>query len=137
MELLLTKFLGLLDEEIDLYGSLLSILQKEKNAVVDSSLEKLIESSKEKENLFLKIRILEEQRPVILEIRNCQSSFVSLVQSIQEINLANKALLNHSLELVRGSLSLLNDLMSSNQIYYRTGKMQLNDQSGKLLSGKI
>ena len=166
MELLLTKFVGLLDEEIDLYESLLSILQKEKSAVVDSSLEKLIESSKEKENLFLKIRILEEQRPVILErlaqklgqstqsltltklshlvqepyatrIRNCQSSFVSLVQSIQEINLANKALLNHSLELVRGSLSLLNDLMSSNQIYYRTGKMQLNDQSGKLLSGKI
>ncbi|MDY6986467.1 MAG: flagellar protein FlgN [Thermodesulfobacteriota bacterium] len=166
MEFLLGKFLGLLDDEIGLYGTLLLILQKEKRAVVGSNLKDLNESSKEKESLFLKVRILEEQRLTLLErlaqeleqeaqsltltklsqlvaepyatgIRNRQSSFLSLAQSIQEINLTNKALLDHSLDLVRGSLSLLNDLMPACPFYYRTGKMQPSDQIGKVLSGKV
>jgi flagellar biosynthesis/type III secretory pathway chaperone len=163
---LLNKFLGLLNEEIGLYESLLVTLQKEKKSVVDSNLKQLNESSKEKENLFLKIRILEEQRLTVLErlakklgepvhsltltelshllkdpyatrIKNCQSSFLSLAQSIQEINLSNRALLHHSLDLVRGSLSLLNDLIPSNPIYYRSGKIHTSDQGGRVLSGKI
>ncbi|MDY6986651.1 MAG: flagellar protein FlgN [Thermodesulfobacteriota bacterium] len=166
MELLLGKFLGLLDDEIGLYGTLLLILQREKRAVVGSNLKDLNESNKEKESLFLKIRILDEQRLALLErlaqalqqeapsltltklsqlveepyasgIRNRQSSFLSLAQSIQEINLSNKALLDHSLDFVRGSLSLLNDLMPSCPFYYRTGKMQPGDQIGKVLSGKV
>jgi len=163
---LLDKFLGLLNEEIGLYESLLMTLQKEKKSVVDSNLKQLNESSKEKENLFLKIRILEEQRLTILgslgqklgkpahtltltelsrlledpyatRIRNCQSSFLSLAQSIKEINLSNQTLLHHSLDLVRGSLSLLNDLIPSNPIYYRSGKIHTSDQGGRVLSGKI
>ncbi|MDY6949944.1 MAG: flagellar protein FlgN [Thermodesulfobacteriota bacterium] len=165
MQLLLGKFLGLLDDEIGLYGTLLLTLQREKRAVVASNLNALSESSKEKESLFLKIRILEEQRlaligrlaqelaqeaqsltltklaqlveePYATGIRNRQSSFLSLAQSIQEINLSNKALLDHSLDVVRGSLSLLHDLMPSCPFYYRTGKMPSGDQIGKLLSGK-
>lgn len=163
---LLDKFLDLLNEEIRLYESLLLTFQKEKKAVVDSNLKELDESGKAKENLFLKIRILEEQRltfverlsqklgqpaqsltltelsrlledPYATRIRNCQSSFLSLAQSIQEINLSNKALLHHSLDLVRGSLSLLNDLIPSNSIYYPSGKMHPSDQSGRVLSGKV
>ena len=163
---LLDKFLGLLNEEIGIYESLLMTLQKEKKSVIASNLKQLNESSKEKENQFLKIRILEEQRLTVLEklaqklgkpdqlltltelshllddpyatrIRNCQSSFLSLAQSIQEINLSNRALLHHSLDLVRGSLSLLNDLIPSNPIYYRSGKIHTSDQAGRVLSGKI
>ena len=166
MELLLNDLLGLLEGEIGLYASMLLALQKEKKAIVDSNHEELSETSREKENLFLKIRILEEQRLSILEslARNlghpaqdltlsklsqlvqepqstqlvgCHSTFLSLAQSIQEINLSNKALLTHSLDLVNGSLSLLGDLLSSSPVYYRTGKMEAGDQSGRLLSGKI
>ena len=166
MELLLNDLLGLLEGEIGLYASMLLALQKEKKAIVDSNHEELNETSREKENLFLKIRILEEQRLSVLEklARNlghpaqdltlsklsqlvqepqstqlvgCHSTFLSLAQSIQEINLSNKALLTHSLDLVNGSLSLLSDLLSSNPVYYRTGKMEAGDQSGRLLSGKI
>jgi len=32
---------------------------------------------------------------------------------------------------------LLSDLLSSNPVYYRTGKMEVSDQSGRLLSGKV
>ena len=166
MELLLNDLLGLLEGEIGLYASMLLALQKEKKAIVDSNHEELNETSREKENLFLKIRILEEQRLSVLEklARNLgqpaqdltlnklsqlvqepqstqlvdyHSTFLSLAQSIQEINLSNKALLTHSLDLVNGSLSLLSDLLSSSPVYYRTGKMEVGDQSGRLLSGKI
>ena len=166
MELLLNDLLGLLEGEIGLYASMLLALQKEKKAIVDSNHEELNETSREKENLFLKIRILEEQRLSVLEklaqnlgqpaqdltlnklsqlvqepqstqLVGYHSKFLSLAQSIQEINLSNKALLTHSLDLVNGSLSLLSDLLSSSPVYYRTGKMEAGDQSGRLLSGKI
>ncbi len=166
MELLLNDLLGLLEGEIGLYASMLLALQKEKKAIVDSNHEELNETSREKENLFLKIRILEEQRLSVLEklarnlgqpaqnltlnklsqlvqepqstqLADCHSTFLSLAQGIQEINLSNKALLTHSLDLVNGSLSLLSELLSSNPVYYRTGKMETGDRSGRLLSGKV
>ena len=166
MKLLLNEFLSILEGEISIYASLLLALQKEKKAIVDSNLEELNETCRQKENLFLKIRILEEQRlitmdklaenigqssqeltltklaqsvdePQSTQLKDCHSRFLSLAQSIQEINLSNKTLLNHSLDLVRGSMSLLTDLMSSNPLYYRTGKMHASKQSGKLISGKI
>lgn len=166
MESLLTELLGLLEGEIDLYGSLLLALQKEKRAVVDSNLDELIETNREKESLFLKIRILEEHRITVLEklaedlgqlaqnltltklsqlvdepqstqLTDCHSRFLSLAQSIQEVSLGNKALLNHSLDLVRSSLALLSDLIPSNPVYYKSGRMQTRDQGGRLVSGKI
>ena len=166
MEHLLGKFLELLDGEESLYGSLLLTLQKEKRSVVDANIEKLTESTKEKENLFLKIRILEEQRLIMAErvsemlgepgrsltltqlsqrveepyatrIKDSQSSLLSLAQSIQEINESNKALLNHSLDLVKGSLNLLNDLLPSCPVYFRTGRIHARQHSGKVFEGKI
>jgi len=166
MELMLNDLLGLLEGEIGLYASMLLALQTEKKAIVDSNPTELNETSREKENLFLKIRILEEQRISLLEklaqelgqpsqdltlsklsqlvqepqatqLGECHSTFLSLAQSIQEINQSNKTLLTHSLDLLKGSLSLLSDLLSSNPVYYRTGKMEVGDQSGRLLSGKV
>ena len=166
MELLLDDLLGLLEGEIGLYASMLLALQKEKKAIVDSNHKALNETSRKKENLFLKIRILEEQRISILKklaqelgqssqdltlsklsqlvqephstrLVDCHSTFLSLAQSIQEINQSNKTLLTHSLDLVKTSVSLLSDLLSSNPVYYRTGKMEISDQSGRLLSGKV
>jgi len=164
MDLLLNKFLSLLEGETDLYRSLLSILQSEKKAVVLSNLKELNESSKEKENLILKIRILEEQRSKLLEKiadnlgHSCQvltlsrlaemveepystrlrynySILSTLVHSIQEVNNANKTLILHSLELVRGSLALFGNLIEPNSIYFRTGEVKPRGQSGMLICG--
>ena len=166
MKMLLNNLLIRLKGKIGIYASMLLAKKKKKKAIVDSNHNELIETSREKENLFLKIRILEEQRLSVLEklaqglgqtsqdltlsklsqlvqepqstqLVDCHSTFLSLAQSIQEINLSNKELLTHSLDLVKGSLSLLSDLLSSNPVYYRTGKMEAADQSGRLLSGKI
>ena len=166
MDLLLNQLLSLLEGETDLYRSLLSVLQDEKKAVVDSEVSRLNETSKEKENLLLKIRILEEQRLRTLEtlseplgypprdltltklsqivadpfssgFKDCYSKLSSLTQSIQEINQSNRGLLIHSVELIKGSLTLLNNLKGSTPVYYRTGEIQMGDQSGKVVSGRI
>ncbi len=166
MDSLLKKLLGLLEEETDLYRSLLSILQKEKKAVVASQLEELNEAGKEKESLILKIRILEEQRlrvqgrladslrydpqdltltklsqlvgePYSIRLKICYSNLLTLIPSIREINHSNKSLLTHSLELVRGSLTLLNNFAASNAVYHRTGEMKMSGKSGNVLSGEV
>lgn len=166
MDRLLNQFLGVLEGEADLYGSLLQILQREKKAVIGSALDELNETSKEKENILLKIRILEEQRLRILDrlanslgyspqdltltklsrlvnepyskrLKDCHSNFLALMQSIKEVNQSNRALLMHSLDLVRGSLSLMDTLMVSNPVYYRTGTVQSGGRSGRVLSGKV
>jgi len=166
MNLLLNKFLDILEGEKALYLSLLSVLQLEKKAVIDSKFKELNENSKKKENLILKIRILEEQRVKLLKklcdlfnyplqnidllilsqlvdepystrLKEYHSNLSALIESIQEINHANKDLITHSLELVKGSLFLLNNLMGSSSVYYRTGKIHNSEQGGIVLSGKI
>ena len=162
----MNKLLGLLEEETKLYGLLLLTLQQEKKAVVGSKLEKLNEAGKEKENLLLKIRILEEQRVKIMEalaaelgcsskeltlialsqsvgkpysdqFKKCRSNLLSLTQSIKEINRANAAMFNYSVELVKSSLDLLDNIIVSNPVYYRTGKIQTGHFEGRVFSGEI
>ena len=166
MELLLNKLAGLLEGETEFYRSLLSVLQEEKEALIDSELKVLNEANKEKENLLLKIRILEEQRLRTLEdlsdelgyppqdltlarlsqlvdtpyserFKECHSNLCSLTQSIKEINHSNRSLLMHSVELVKGSLALLNNLIASNSVYYSTGEFKAGKRAGNILSGRI
>ena len=166
MDLLFNKFLCLLDDETGFYRSLLLIVQKENRAVVDLKLKELNEAIKEKKNLLLKIQILEEQRQRMLErvadsiecpfqgltlsklsqlieepystlLNTCHSNLLSITQSIQEVNNSNKSLVMHSLKLVGSSLSLLDNLISPIPVYCRTGKTQINDKGGQVLSSQI
>jgi len=165
MHILLNKLLILLEEETRLYNLLLLLLQQEKEAVVSSNLDELNRVTKEKETLLLEIRILEEDRmriqakfsekvgdsgqdrtltqlsqmvdePFSTRLQASCSNLLSLTQSIKEINASNKALLVHSLELVRSSLTILNNSIFHNT-YYRNGKMQKGYQNGKLVSSSI
>ena len=166
IDLLLNKFLNLLESEEDLCDLLLLTLQKETMAVVDSDLEALNGTNKEKESLVLKIRILEEQRVQILSkvsehigcthrdltldnlselldepfsarLKGYNSRFSALMQTVCEVNEGNKGLIMHSMDLVGDSLNLLENLISPNPVYYRTGKFQNSDQGGMFLSDMI
>jgi len=166
-DLFLNKLLQVLEGEKDLYRSLLSVLQQEKKAVINSNLNDLNESGKKKENLVLKIRILEEQRITLLKklceilelshhnltlrtlsdsvgepysnrFKEYHSYLLALIQSIQEINHSNRDLMTHSLELIKSSLFFLNNFMGASPVYYRTGKIQNEKQSGgRVLCGRI
>ncbi|HEN21210.1 MAG TPA: flagellar protein FlgN [Desulfobacteraceae bacterium] len=166
MDILLDRFLDLMEEATIAYKDLLYVLQKERKAIVNSNFQESNEAGKEKENILLKIRIVEEQRqniqgkladnlgylpqdltmtklsesvqdPYSKRLKACCSSLSALLQSILEINSGNKALIMHCLELVTGSLTLLSNLMSTNPVYYRSGAVYLSENNGRVMSGRI
>ena len=163
---LLTKLSGLLEQETELYQALLAAIDEEKRAVISSNLTKLNETTKVKENLLLKLRILDEQRSHLLRkladllgeskaalslkklsqmveiphasrLECCRTKLISLIANIQAANQRNRDLFSHSLELVKGSMNLLNNLMASSPVYFRTGNIQQRDQTGKILHGEV
>jgi flagellar biosynthesis/type III secretory pathway chaperone len=166
MEHLLDKLLGSLEQATELYQSLFRVLQNEKDAVVGLNLQQLNEACKAKDNLLLKLRILEERREQIMarvaaefgrspqrltitelsllvdksyaeRLRQCSSDLVALIQALQDTSRQNKFLMSHSVQLIQGSYNLLNNLMAANPVYYSSGNVQNNAQTGKLLNGDI
>ncbi len=159
-------FLNLLDGEVALYRELLSVLEDEKNAIIGSNLGELGKIGNEKEKLLLKIRTIDEQRqimikdfaqslkcshhdltitklaelvetPYALRFKRLCSDLLPLAKTIRDVNDGNKALLRHSVALVRSSFAFLNSLIAANAVYHRSGKMQQYHQSGKVLRGSI
>lgn len=166
MEHLLNKLIGLLEHTTELYQSLFAVVQNEKNAVVSLDLQQLNEACKAKDNLLLKLRILEEQREQVMvrlaaeigcssqgltltqlsllvdesyarRLTGLSRDLLALIQSLQDATQQNKFLMSHSMQLIRGSYNLLNNLMAANPLYYRSGNVQKTDQTGKLVSGAI
>ena len=166
MEHLLKKLLGLLEHATELYQSLHAVVQQEKDAVVGLNLHQLNQACKAKDNLLLKLRILEEQREQLMDklasdfdcspqeisltrlsqwveepyagmLRECSTDLLSLIQTLQEANQQNKTLLEHSLELIQGSYDLLNNAMASSPVYYPGGDIQNNRQTGKHVCGDV
>ena len=164
--LIIEKFLGLLEQQTELYRLLLSVIDDEKNAVIAGNLEKLNEAGKTKENLLLKLRILEEQRKHLLDklaeqlkqpveiltlaklsdlmdqphahrLADFRSMLLELFGRIRQANADNRDLFAHSLNLVRASVNLMNSLMSSSPVYFRTGNIHCQDHTGKILYGEI
>ena len=70
-------------------------------------------------------------------LKVCHSNLSALAQSIHEVNQSNRSLLLHSIQLVRGSLSLLNNLTASGPVYRPTGEVTTALRSGKVLSGRV
>jgi len=166
MDLILKKLLGLLEEEIFLCSEFVLMLQKEKEAVVSSDFDDLDTICKGKETFILKIKILEDQRRHIIEkaadfleipyqfltltklsemveepysssLKKSNSNLLALSQTIQEINQSNKPVLLHFLKLVRSSMSMLENLMFPDSVYYRSDRMQCKNQCGRVVSGLI
>ena len=166
MERLLKKLIGLLEHATELYQSLFAVVQNEKDAVVGLDLQKLNEACKAKDNLLLKLRILEEQREQIMvrmadeigcspqgltltqlsllvdesyarKLTDRSRDLLTLIQSLQDAMQQNKFLMSHSMQLIQGSYNLLSNLMAANPLYYRSGNVQKTDQTGKLLRGAV
>jgi flagellar biosynthesis/type III secretory pathway chaperone len=164
--LIFEKFLGLLEQQTELYRMLLSVIDDEKNAVIAANLDKLNEAGKSKENLLLKLRILEEQRKHVLDelarhlkqpmetltlaklselvgpphahrLADCRSMLLELIGKIRQANADNRDLFAHSLNLVRASVNLISSLTSSSPVYFRTGNIHCRDHTGKILHGEI
>ena len=164
MNSLLEDLLASLDREAEIYQDLLLLLQREKQVLAGPTLQDLDECNREKETLICKAGTLGETRRLLLEklaeelkipfeeltlrrlggmikepfsheVKSRRSTLLSLFHSIRETNEFNESLINHSLNCVTGSLSLLSNLVSSGSTYLDTGHIRA--RNNELLRGRI
>jgi len=166
MDALLNQLLDLLHQESETYRSMVTVLDREKDAVVRSELTGLNAAIREKENLLLKLRMLETQRGRVVtkladtlgyasrnltlrmiaqrvdglyagRLKKCSAELEASIGALETANRRNQELVEHSLLLVRGSFNLLNDLTTSDTVYHRSGGVQNKNSTGRLVRGEI
>jgi flagellar biosynthesis/type III secretory pathway chaperone len=166
MEQLLNRLLTLLVDEIGLYRSLLAVYQGERQALLSFLLDKIMETSKKKENLILKVKILEEQRIHIIDqiaarlnqpasdltltrlaekvdirysyrLSTLGAELFSVLEEMNTLHHANRSLIAHCQGLVSGSLTFLSNNLAPDPVYHRDGRVSTQDRSGRLLARTV
>jgi flagellar biosynthesis/type III secretory pathway chaperone len=144
----------------------LTVIDTESKAAVRSDLKGLTKASEEKENILVKLRLIEDQRirlvremaealayppldftitkisqlvgePFAGRLSQAGADLSTVLNTVKNANHRNKQLFEHSRELLRGSFNLLSELTQSDMIYYRTGNVQKTYQTGKCVNGDI
>ena len=155
--------LDILEKEVELYREFLTLLQRERQYMIDLSLDRLHECNNQKEAVILNLKVLDESRvDVIDSIRNgdqsasptlsmiiekaparykgglesCRSNLRSLVGSIREINQINGVLSERAINYTRSSLSFLNRLFHELPVYLSSGQRGQRKRTGRLVSKK-
>jgi len=166
MDLMINQLLRVLEREKDNYRSMLTLIDKETKAAVRSDLNVLTKAGEEKENILIKLRLLEEQRirlvremadalgypprdftitmisqlvgePFGRRLSQAGTDLSTVLNTVKDANHRNKQLFEHSQELLRGSFNILSELTRSDTVYYRTGNIQRTYQTGKCVNGEI
>lgn len=159
----MTSLIGVLEEEIKIYRTLLDIVRKEKDILISANLDDLNENNRAKEAMLLKIRALEAQRlknavevyqalnlngeqPRLLEIarhvddetaeklRNVHSVLDLLLRRIQEFNRSNEDLVQSALHNVTGAMNAIKSSVQEKPTYQKKGEVEGHMQSGHLVS---
>jgi len=160
------QMLGILRRETELYQVMSIVMDKEKDAAIQSNLIALNEAEIEKENVLVALGLLEKQRldlvtaladsvghptrelnldrisqiadePFSRRLKQARSELKTVLESVQVANQRNKQIFEHSRELLRGSYNLLNEVMAPNPVYYRTGTIQNASSVGKCVCDEI
>jgi flagellar biosynthesis/type III secretory pathway chaperone len=153
MEILLNELLELLEDEIEIFRFLLPVFKKEEEAVLALDFNELNKASAEKEKLLFNMCSLEKKRtdvmnnlseylevlpeeltltklaqsvkePYSIQLRNCGLQLLKLTKNISNANADNKNMFAHSLNFVKGALTLLQNIIAPGQVYHRTGQVQ-------------
>ena len=159
-----SDLLEILEKEVGLFRDFLTVLQKERQYMIDLSLDKLHECHNHKETIIFNLTVLEDARiELIAEIQgdhqtgftatlsaiiddaplrykkgmeSCQSNLKSLVDSIKEINQINGILADRAINYTRNSLSFLNRLVSQLPVYHQSGRIAQESMVGTLVCKK-
>ena len=166
MEPMINQLLRVLEQESELYRSMLTVIDQESKGAVRSDLNALTKAGEEKENILVKLRSIEEKRirlvremadalgypprdftvtmmaqlvgePLAGRLSQAGTDLSTVLHTVKDANHRNKQLFEHSLELLRGSFNLLGELTQSDMVYYRTGNIQRTYQTGKCVNGEI
>lgn len=146
------KLVTNLEELTKFYRTLLDLLRKEKEFLVQSDLAALNESNKAKETMLLKIRAHDSAReryakefahligtdvssPRLLEmaqkiqgpeadrLRSIHSTLDLLIRRVSELNKENETFASHALQVLGGAMGEIKDTLSPKKTYERKGKM--------------
>ena len=163
MEQPLKDLLLLLEDETNLHRTLLEILKKERQALVDMQLNDIGRYCKLKENQILKIKILEEQRTLLMNrlsaayggsesnlnltqlaervnilyaqrLMDVGAALAEILQQIKRLNDANRSLITFSQEIIAGSLAIFENLTAPEPVYQPNGYLKQFDKSGKIMT---
>ncbi|MFQ5454944.1 MAG: flagellar protein FlgN [Nitrospirota bacterium] len=156
------KLITILKEEITLYQIFLDLLERERNIVAHFSLEDMYENNNQKETVLLQIKVLEESRislvesfgeildipreeitismlcayiyePYRTELKECHQRLSALINSIKEVNQVNSILIDRSISFLRDSFSLINSFSQSSLLYHSSGKIEEQEENGRIL----
>jgi hypothetical protein len=166
MKNMLKDLIVVLENQAELYRSLLDILITEKKAVVNAKLDAVKAAGIQKEAILSLIHAGDEKRqdvvkkischlrcplqdltltqlaqrveaPFSLKLIQCATDISSLVRDIQHENEMNHSLITHSLKLIRSSIDLIVKLVTPPPVYFRTGKMYQGEVCGTVLSSSV
>ena len=166
LNVILDQLLRTLNQETELYRTMLTVIDKEEVAIIQSALNPLNEAGMEKENILKKLRSVEEQRCLLVRalsevlgypyreltlskisqmvdepfagrLKQVSTDLSVLLDRLRSANRRNHLLITHSLELLKGSFNLLSELMASNTVYYRSGNIQSANATGQWVRSEI
>lgn len=128
---------SILIDQIRGYRSLMNILQRERSYLLSFNPSGIENLSKEKDNLVIKLRLLEEERIRLIEgffkennidgemslnrlyevtgddaFKVIRLQFVSLIQAISELNEFNRILIERSLNFLKGATTIFDTQVS-------------------------
>ena len=142
------------------YLEMLPVLAKERHAATRSDRTRLAQAGQIKQDVVAEIAHMEKKRRVLVErlgdryaieqrpgitvshlcehleepdaaaLKKRARELKTLVETVQRENTANARLFSHALDLVHGSLKLLNDLIYSQWIYEKPGSTQASKGYG-------
>lgn len=150
-------------ESITVFRTLRGVLVEEKEGILSSDARRVDQANQLKEELVVRIRGLEEWRSTLwkemgtclrrdpasltlsdllvvepvggsLEFRASLSTLSGLLSEVQKTNADIRCLILGTLELIRGSISLLTGLLNGHGVYQKTGTIGIGYPAGKLLS---
>jgi flagellar biosynthesis/type III secretory pathway chaperone len=166
MNSIVEQLIELLQQEAGLYRSIQVVIDREKEAAIRSDLNALNQTGIEKEKILIELHRKEEMRhqlvaglaeklgyaapdltlsqisqladePLAGRLRQVSKNFSALLSQVQAANGRNKQIFEHSRELLRGSINLLNELLTPNTVYFRTGNIQGAKSIGKCVCSDI
>jgi flagellar biosynthesis/type III secretory pathway chaperone len=160
------QLIGLLKGETDLYRSMQVVIDREKEATLQSDLNALNKTIIEKEKILVEIQQKEAQRrllvadlsdklgygardltltgisqlveePLAKSLNLVCQDFSSVLCRLQADNQRNQQIIEHSRDLIRDSFNLLNELLTPNTVYYRTGNIKSTKSTGKCVRSEV
>jgi flagellar biosynthesis/type III secretory pathway chaperone len=157
------ELLANLDDLVKIYRSLLDVVRKEKDILVESRLDELNDNNRTKDTLLVRIRSLENGRtklardlasmtssdvdqPRLLEIaanlpkeqgdrlRNMHSVLDLLVRRVSEVNKTNEELVQSALRSITGAMEAIKDGLAPQKTYGQKGSINAKPEGGALVS---